>query len=211
MIVRAARTAADWMAVRELCCLTGDAGAPIAPARWPFFAECWIGPYQRLRPAWTLVAEQEGRLCGYLTGCPDTRAFRRARWVRATLPLLLALALGRYRWSRETGRFARRALGLERGPERCLRAVLPEPPEARFPAHLHMNVEAAARRRGVGAALLEAFLGHRAARGVGGVHVVCGGDARRYYQARGFADLGAVEFRPGVAVYALGRAVTPRG
>jgi len=78
VLVRAAKSPADWQAVRSLCCRTGNGGDPIDPTRWPLFAELWIGPYQRLVPEWTYVAEMDGRMVGYLTGCPDTAAFRRA-------------------------------------------------------------------------------------------------------------------------------------
>ena len=50
VLVRVAKSPADWQAVRSLCCRTGNGGDPIDPARWPLFAELWIGPYQRLLP-----------------------------------------------------------------------------------------------------------------------------------------------------------------
>ena len=56
VLVRAAGSPADWQAVRSLCCRTGNGGDPIDPARWPLFADLWIGPYQRLVPEWTYVA-----------------------------------------------------------------------------------------------------------------------------------------------------------
>ena len=103
VLVRVARTAADWQAVRTLCCQTGNGGDPIDPARWPLFGDLWIGPYQRLVPEWTYVAEAEDRIVGYLTGCPDTAALRRARRFRVTLPLLVGIACGRYGWTPTPG------------------------------------------------------------------------------------------------------------
>ncbi len=206
--IRRAASGPDWDAIRTLCCLTGEAGDPVDAARWPLFAELWIGPYQRLAPTWTYVAELGGRVAGYLTGCPDTRAFERARRSRVTVPLLLRLALGRYPWNADARRFVRRALGLGRPAEARLAEVQGPALLDRFPAHLHMNVEAASRSRGIGAALLARFLGDLAGAGVGGVHLFCGPGPRSFYRRAGFAELGALEARPGRVVYLLGRAAT---
>ncbi|HZS35116.1 MAG TPA: hypothetical protein VFC42_17255 [Methylomirabilota bacterium] len=206
--IRRAASAADWEAVRTLCCLTGDAGDPVDAARWPLFAELWIGPYQRLAPAWTYVADVGDRIAGYLTGCPDTRAFERARRWHVTLPLLLRLALGRYRWNADARRFARRALGLRRPAEARLAEARAARLLDRYPAHLHMNVGAASRGRGIGAALLTRFLGDLVSTGIGGVHLLCGPGPRAFYLRAGFAELGALEARPGRVVYLLGRTAT---
>lgn len=203
--VRAVRAASvDWSAIRDLCCRTGNAGDPIDASRWPFFAEVWIGPYQRLAPEWTYVADGGDRVVGYLTGCPDTRAFRRRR-VAFALPLLVRLVLGRYAWNADTRRVVRRALGLERGPEDALRARGPRGFEASFPAHLHMNVDAGFRNRGVGAALLARFVEDLERRGVPGLHLFCGTAPKAFYVRHGFEELAALEFRPGAWVHLLGR------
>jgi GNAT superfamily N-acetyltransferase len=204
-LVRRAATADDWRAVRGLCCRTGNGGDPIDPARWPLFAELWIGPYQRLLPAWTYVAEAEGQVVGYLTGCPDTAAFKRARRLRVTLPLLVAIAARRYPWNADARRVVSLALRLKRRVEARLAATRP-PGEARaYPAHLHMNVEAPYRQRGIGAALIERYARDLGAAGVPGVHLFCGEAPRPFYARHGFTDLAAREFSPGRWVYLLGR------
>lgn len=203
--VRIAKTTRDWEGVRALCCRTGDAGDPIEPSRWPFFAEAWIGPYQRLVPEWTYVADAGGRVVGYLTGCPSTEAFERARAFRLTVPLLLRIARGRYRWNADTRRFLRHALGLETGAEQRLRAALPATLHRDYPAHLHMNVDASCRRRGIGRRLLDRYVADLRASGVAGVHLVCGALPRDFYARLGFEELGRLELRPGVCVHALGR------
>jgi GNAT superfamily N-acetyltransferase len=207
--VRVARTGADWQAVRSLCCRTGDGGAPIATARWPLFAELWIGPYQRLVPEWTYVAEAEGQVVGYLTGCPDTVAFRRARRVRVTLPLLLALAVGRYAWNADARRAVAMALGLRRGLASRLAPRLPDGFARTYPAHLHMNVEAEWRRHGVGARLIERYAQDLQAAGVPGIHLLCGAAPRPFYARNGFSDVAALEVSPGRPVYVMGRRLGP--
>jgi GNAT superfamily N-acetyltransferase len=208
-LVRVARSAADWHAVRSLCCRTGDAGDPIDPARWPLFAELWIGPYQRLVPAWTYVAEAEGGVVGYLTGCPDTVALRRAQRLRFTLPLLARIACGRYPWSADARRTVRLALHLRRDTESRLAAALPGGFSRSYPAHLHMNVEAGYRRRGIGSALIERYAHDLQAAAVSGIHLFCGPAPRSFYARQGFTEFAALEISPGHRVYTLGRRLAP--
>lgn len=199
-------TAGDWKAIRDLCCLTGRQGDPIECGRWPFFAELWVGPYERLRPGWAYVAEAAGRVVAYLTGCPDSARFRRERAVHCTLPLALRVVAGRYPASVDGRRFLARTLGLIADPERRLRReALSRDVDRRYPAHLHMNVSANRRRQGVGQALVRRYVADLEAQAVPGVHLVCGRAPRAFYLGLGFADLGAIEFRAGVWVYGLGR------
>ena len=204
-LVRVARTPADWQAVRSLCCRTGDGGDPIDPARWPLFAELWVGPYQRLVPEWTYVADAGGRVVGYLTGCPDTAAFRRVRRFRVTLPLLGAIACGRYAWNPDARRTVSLALRLRSDVESRLTTGQPGGFTRTYPAHLHMNVEAEYRRRQIGAALIDRYVRDLMAAGVPGIHLLCGAGPRAFYARNGFADLAALEVSPGRWVYTLGR------
>lgn len=204
-VIRLARTPADWEAVRSLCCRTGDGGDPIEPTRWPLFAELWIGPYQRLVPEWTYVAEAAGRIVGYLTGCPDTAAFRRALRFRVTLRLLAAIACGRYAWNADARRTVGRAVRLRGGTESRLATGMLGAFIRSHPAHLHMNVEADYRRRGIGAALVERFAQDLRAAGIPGIHLSCGAAPRAFYTRHGFSDLAAREVSPGRWVYTLGR------
>ena len=71
------------------------------------------------------MAEARGRVVGYLTGCPDSARFRRARAVAWAIPLLLRIAIGRYPRSADARRFAGQSLGLVAEPERRLRRTLP--------------------------------------------------------------------------------------
>ena len=203
--VRVARAPADWETVRSLCCRTGNGGDPIDPARCPLFADLWIGPYQRLVPKWTYVAEVDGRVVGYLTGCPDTAAFRRARRFRVTLPLLVGIASGRYAWNSDARRTVRLALRLHRGVESRLAPELPAGFAETYPAHLHMNVEAEHRRRSIGPALIERYARDLGAAGVPGIHLFCGAAPRPFYLRNGFADLASLEISPGRWVHTLGR------
>lgn len=207
VLVRPAAGAADWAAVRRLCCLTGRGGDPVPRERWPLFAEIWVGPYQRLWPGWTLVATAGPDVVGYLTGCPDTRASERRARLAVTPSLVLRLVLGRYGRGADARRALRRALGRDPGPEARLRAGLPAGFLDEYPAHLHVNVAAGWRGAGVGRRLVERHAAALAAAGVPGVHLYCGGAVAPFYVRLGFREAGRLELPGGAAVHALARPI----
>lgn len=65
---------------------------------------------------------------------------------------------------------------------------------ARYPAQLHVNLDAAWRGRGIGARLVDAFAAHARAHGAPGVHVVTTRGSRNvgFYLANGFSEKGAL-------------------
>jgi GNAT superfamily N-acetyltransferase len=79
-----------------------------------------------------------------------------------------------------------------------------------YPAHLHINVAAEARSRGVGAALIAAFAAQCAAARLPGLHLVTGEGARnvRFYERCGFRQLATTESN-GKPVVFMGRRVDP--
>lgn len=178
-VIRVA-AAADWPAVRALCADTGAQGDPVDATEREAFAERWIAPYGRLRPDWTFVAGDEGAIVGYLTGAPDTAAFEEER---------------------------RRAFKPEPDAREFFPLEYRRQLWTRHPAHLHMNVAAAARGRGHGRALLGAFFAALRARGVPSAHLICGGGAAGYWLKAGFADARVEQPFPGVRLHAMVRAV----
>ena len=74
-----------------------------------------------------------------------------------------------------------------------------------YPAHLHMNVDAEYRRRGIGAVLIERYARELGAARVPGVHLFCGAEPRPFYARNGFTELAALELRGGRWVYVMGR------
>ncbi|MGE5217383.1 MAG: GNAT family N-acetyltransferase [Chloroflexota bacterium] len=195
---------ATWAGVRELCCRTGDNGRPITRERWEFFPRIWIDPYEKLLPHWTYVAEMEGAVVGYLTGCPDTRRFFRRRAWRVTLPLLSQIFCGRYRHTPGTGAYVRRALGIDKSAEQRFPPALYRSIARDYPAHLHINIEAGFRRSGLGRRLVESYLADLQRASVEGVHLFCATDPLPFYRRLGFQVLDSVDLR-GARVFALGR------
>lgn len=80
---------------------------------------------------------------------------------------------------------------------------------SRYPAHLHVNLHADWRQRGIGARLVEAFCAHAMAGGSPGVHVVTGQGARNehFYARCGFHPLRAFTWNASRLII-LGRALT---
>ncbi|MBI4422335.1 MAG: GNAT family N-acetyltransferase [Elusimicrobia bacterium] len=194
----------DWAQVREICCETGDAGEPIDRERWRFFGEFWVGPYQLLAPAWTFVALREGRVVGYLNGCPASLSFYFRRLLSHRPRLAAAALAGRYGSTVDTRRFlnpwegVKRNLAVRFGPRLYARLL------HRYRAHLHTNVRAGLRGAGVGRAVMESYLGQLRAAGVGGVHLFCGARPVPFYRRLGFHVMARVETGKG-PVFAMAR------
>ncbi len=206
--IRKPSTAEDWQKIRETCCRAANDGKGIATERESFFSELWVGPYEEIIPEWTYLAEVDGVYAGYLTGCPDTRAFlRRKRWWE--LRLLIRILLREFDSNQDTRGFVRRLLGREQSPERRFPQALRRDLESRYPAHLHVNLEAGFRGLGVGYRLIEAYLADLKAFRVPGVHLHCGARPLGFYQRAGFNLLGRVEFRSNLFVHAMAQALDP--
>ncbi len=196
--------------MREACWQTGSATLP-ASSRADF-AEIWVGPYQRLLPEWTVGAfGGDGRLLGYLTGCPDTKRFEARRKLGHALPTLIRFAVAELRLASsarppdpERRRYLRRAFGRELSPPARFGAPFLSDLKDAFPAHLHMNVRPEAQGRHVGRKLYEEYVKNlRFATRTRGIHLFCGAGPRAFYERLGFREAGERPITPGVSVYAM--------
>lgn len=81
---------------------------------------------------------------------------------------------------------------------------------ARYPAHLHVNLDAKARGSGTGSELVGAFVRAAGSAGLPGVHVVTGRGARnvRFYERLGFVER-MMFVHNGYELVFLGRDLTP--
>ena len=201
------RQTEDWKAIYDLCCRTGDNGQPIARERWGFFGRLWVSPYEKILPDWTYVAEAEGVIVGYLTGCPDSRGFARSKSRHFVLPFLVDIFRGRYQGSRDAHRFVRQIFGIEKRPEGAFSPEFHRMIQRSYPAHLHINVESTWRGLGVGRRMVERFVADLRGAGVAGAHLYCGSDPLRFYLRLGFKELGRKEFH-GAPVYVLGYTIS---
>jgi len=82
---------------------------------------------------------------------------------------------------------------------------------ALYPAHLHINLDAEWRSRGIGARLVDAFADHAARRGARGVHIVTGAGVRnvRFYERCGFEQLRTCAWEGGQVLF-MGRMLAVR-
>lgn len=188
----------DRAAVRELCCATAYGEARLAsffPDR-ELFADLMTRYYLEWEPESAWVAEVEGRAVGYLLGCRDTRRQRRVQATRVVPAALAGFVRRGGLVKRATWRLVGANLRLPRRGERF--------DEERYPAHLHVGLDAEHRGMDLGHRLVEAFLGELRAAGVPGVHAVVlaeNAGGRHFFEQLGFAPLarGWALRRPGQA------------
>ena len=179
----------DRVAVRRLCCDTVLRGEPVDRlfSDREVVADLLTRYYTDEEPQACWVAEEAGRVIGYLTGCLDRR---RHQWrypvgivPRACFRAMAGGALCR----RETWRWLRAVLRTWRlGGSGLLRI-----PDS-YPAHLHINLAREARGRGIGERLVKRFLRQADAACVRGVYAAVRGDnppARRFFERLGFVPV----------------------
>jgi ribosomal protein S18 acetylase RimI-like enzyme len=178
----------DRAAVRRLCFLTGDIGAPAA-RYFPdeeLFADLWMLYYTDAEPESFWVAEDASGVAGYLAGCLDDRRFRRRLWAVGPRVLWRALRRGSlFRPSLWRLLAANVPLWFRGGePE-----DLPEGPSS----HFHINLAPTLRGRGAGKALMEAYLAAAQKAGAAFSHAAVREDnagARRFFESLGFQEKG---------------------
>lgn len=179
---------ADLPALYEICVRTGAAGDD-ARGDYPerdhdLLGAIFAAPYAVLEPGLTFVVDDgHGQAVGYILGTGDTAAFAE-RFRREWLPTVAE------RFPAPAGEPATPSevmAGLLHAPERM---VLPE--LAAYPAHLHIDVLPDFQRGGHGRALMTAFLGALADRGVPAVHLgmlTTNVRARAFYDRLGFHEI----------------------
>jgi hypothetical protein len=199
------RSREDWLRIRDLCGLTAMAGKGIPAERWPFFGEYWVGPYEALVPEWTYVARIGAAVQGYLTGCPDTLAFEWKRDRSFYRDLFNRVLAGEYAGSPDARDFRRRSLGGRPKPLQPYPAGFELGLRHRYPAHLHVNVDACLRGKGAGAGLMERYCEDLRKAGIPGVHLYCGAAPVGFYRKLGFSLLCKSEVRAGAFSHAMGR------
>lgn len=178
--------ASDRAAVREIACDTADAGEPVERLYHDrrVFADVLTLYYTDYEPELLWVAECDGQVVGYLTGCLDTRRQERVTRKRI-LPKVIAGAIARGALLHAD---AWRLLAAFAGT--VLLGGFPLPIDlARYPAHFHINIRGGFRGGGLGPQLVEAFRQQAGRAGVRGIHVVTRGDnagGRGFFEKMGF-------------------------
>ena len=181
--------ARDREAVRQICCDTADRGHPIDGyfQDREVFADLVTSYYTDYEPSSTWIAESDGRVIGYLTGCLSTRRYWKIMSWRIT-PRSIFKAI--YRGNlllRQTWRVLRAIAKtyVRGGFHRYI-------PHGRYPGHLHVNVRGEFRGHHVGSRLVERFCEQAKAAGLQGVYASVRGDnplAQEFFEQMGFTVL----------------------
>lgn len=116
------------------------------------FCDAFVRYYADFEADYFWVACKNNLLVGYLSGCVDTAGQRKRHLTRTILPLVRRVLQGKYKLGRKTWRFA---LSMLYG---VMRNEYPEVNYDEYPAHLHINVDAASRGQGLGKKLMEAYI-----------------------------------------------------
>jgi ribosomal protein S18 acetylase RimI-like enzyme len=177
---------ADRPAVREIACDTADAGEPVERLFHgrETVADVLTRYYTDCEPESLRVAECNGRVVGYLTGCLDTRkqqhVTRRQILPRAVVGAIAhGVLLHADAWHLLAAFAGTAVLG-----------GFPHPVDLdRYSAHFHINIRADFRHGGLGSQLVEAFRQQADSAGAAGIHVVTRGNnagGRRFFEKMGF-------------------------
>jgi ribosomal protein S18 acetylase RimI-like enzyme len=159
-------------------------------------AAVYLEPYLRHEPESLLVAEENGALVGYLTGCVDSARFpsESERMDEAIRNHRLMLR------PRPVAFFARSVLDVAVAKV-GRRPTAQECRDPRWPAHLHINVEPKARGTGVADGLMSRWLDRLRQVGSPGCHLqtVCENTrAVRFFERMGFVGHGPTPLVPGL-------------
>jgi ribosomal protein S18 acetylase RimI-like enzyme len=188
----------DRSAIRRICCDTGFMGEP---ADWYWrdresFADIWTSYYTDGEPESSFVVEMNSSVVGYLAGCVDSSKTWDIRKI-ATHHAIGRLCIVRP----GTAGFLRRTVAdVLVGSARRSPPVLSSFHDPRWPSHLHINLDTAARRSGCGRALMNAYLEYLRGRKSPGCHIETlaeNSSAVSFFRATGFVPYGNPQVVPG--------------
>lgn len=120
--------------------------------------------YTRYEPENILVSEVSGEVVGALLGGIDTQRHARFYKRRIRPYLVLRCLMGEYGWPAWLSAVIRTELA-------CRQIESPQIDINQYPAHLHIGVLPAWRRKGMGTALMDKYAKHLHRKGVAGYHL----------------------------------------
>lgn len=143
--------------------------------------------YTNYEPEHLLVAETNGRVVGYLSGCFNSS---RCRWIKGTrvIPKAIAKALLRGELGWKEVRYLGSFLYV------VFKGGLRNAPPSGYPAHFHINIAKDWRGEGLGTKLANEYLSMLKESGISGVYVRVRHNARRasrFFQSLGFRRKGS--------------------
>ena len=178
----------DREAISRISCDTALLGQPIDSLLndRTLVADSLVGYYVEFEPESTFVAEMDGQVIGYLTGCKDTHRYEQI-CARRILPRLLRRFFRRGHLFHPNGWRLLIAVGKTAARwGRLRRSVVAE-----HPAHCHINLAAGSRHAGTGSALIEVFFNHLRSQKISGIHIISATETgKSFFKKAGFELLG---------------------
>jgi len=179
----------------RICLLTGDSGQDATSLHQDpqLPGHIFAAPYGLFEPSLAFVAEDGAGVGGYIVGALDTRAFEKR--------------LERDWWPGLRDRYPAPPADLpagDRTPDQSLAQIIHHPwatPDelvARYPSHLHINLEPRLQANGYGSQLTSTLIAALRDRGSRGIHLYVTLANRRaagFYRRFGFTELPAAGFR----------------
>jgi RimJ/RimL family protein N-acetyltransferase len=169
----------------------------------PSEADTYLGVYMDLVPEHLSVAEIDGALVGYLTGCPDP-----SRVPSDTKRILRAIRTHRLYLKRAPLAFFGRAAVDSLGALVRRQGLAGDFADERWPAHLHIDLVREARGTGVAYRLMERWQGQLVEMGSPGCHLqtmVENTRAVAFFERCGFRRHGRTPVIPGARTDAGGK------
>lgn len=150
-----------------------------------FFNDILMEPYLTEKESIGFVAVFDGKVQGYIVGASDSQKFRKKK-LKHLFSVFMKIFFLRYRTGMKTAKYIyNRLLSKLRDENR-------ESDLSDYPAHLHIDTDRTVRGKGVGTALMSAYMEKLKAEGIPGVHLSTTNfniAAIRMYKKLGFAIL----------------------
>lgn len=182
--------ASDRPTIRQICADTADRGKPVENffSDREVFSDLVTAYYTDLEPKSLWIAEADGQVIGYLSGCLDSRRYLWLMACAITPKVILRALLRGVFLRRQTYRFILAML------KSCTLGGLnrPELSFDKYPAHLHIDIKDGFRGKQIGQLLMEKFFTQAKSRCVSGMYLTVHQDntpAREFFEKMGFRFL----------------------
>ncbi len=188
MIIRKYKNS-DRTALRTIACNTADCGEPVENffLDREFMSDILMNYYTDYEPLSTFVAEENNKIIGYITGCLDTKKYKKQMLLKIA-PIALFRAIFRKNfWRKQTYLFFLSALKTWKSGWLNRNILLDK-----YPAHLHINIDKDYRGQNTGQALILKITEYIKNSGINGVHLSANGDntrGRKFFEKMGFSIL----------------------
>lgn len=176
----------DQSTIRKIACDTADLGNPLENIFHDreMIADILIKYYTDYEPGSLWVAEHENQAVGYLTGCLDTHRYNRILMLYIFPAAFFCAVLRGVLFYRQTWRLIISALKTI-----IAGGLSGRVPLKKYPAHLHINIQAEFRGQNIGQGLMERFIEQVKQKGLPGIHLSTRMDntkGRRFFERMGF-------------------------